>query len=100
MKKSSNSYSDDSEVFYDDQRLKGQSMHINLTIKIKMTAATMTTNCAGAVCHHRRGCHGEGGGGPPGDLNCSQQSKQGVVVVVVVIVVVVVLLLLLLLTTR
>ena len=78
MKKSSNSYSDDSEVFYDDQRLKGQSMHINLTIKIKMTAATMTTNCAGAVCHHRRGCHGEGGGGPPGDLNCSQQSKQGV----------------------
>ena len=34
--------------------IKGQSIHIDLTVKIKMTAATMTTNCAGAVFFSRQ----------------------------------------------
>ena len=34
--------------------IKGQSIHIDLTVKIKMTAATMTTNYAGAVFFSRQ----------------------------------------------
>ena len=89
MKKSSNSYYDDYEVLDDDQRpINAHKLNCQNKDDCGNDHSAGTT-CAGAVCHHRRGCYGEGGGRPPGDLDCSKQNHgcflKGVAIVIIML---------------